>query len=136
MTLMRADHPDVLEFIEAKCKECTFENFNCSIALTDEFMTRLVSNDPSPWICKFNGESSAPRYMSRGAAGRVIAIATPELMDQNVHHAWANGEPDCVVIDTVNETNPLPRLAPIECCNPCGEQFLHSGDAINFGSIN
>jgi ribonucleoside-diphosphate reductase alpha chain len=57
-------------------------------------------------------------------------------MDEIVNFAWKNGEPGCVFIDTVNAANPLPGLGPLECCNPCGEQFLHSGDACNLGSIN
>jgi ribonucleoside-diphosphate reductase alpha chain len=38
MALMRVDHPDILEFIEAKSKDGTFKNFYFSIGLTDEFM--------------------------------------------------------------------------------------------------
>jgi ribonucleoside-diphosphate reductase alpha chain len=138
---MRVDHPDILEFIEAKAKEATFENFNFSIALTDEFMARVVANDPSPWMCRFNGELMPPRMITRDPEGRVrdiseITLSAPELMDEIVHHALANGEPGVVFIDTVNAANPLPGLGPIECCNPCGEQFLHSGDACNLGSIN
>jgi ribonucleoside-diphosphate reductase alpha chain len=42
-----------------------------------------------------------------------------------------DGELGCVFIDTVNAANVLPGLGRVECCNPCGEQFLHSGDACN-----
>jgi ribonucleoside-diphosphate reductase alpha chain len=141
MALMRIDHPDILEFISAKSRESTFENFNFSIALTDEFMTRVIAEDPSPWQCEWEGVKMAPRCITRDESGRIldiseVTISAPELMEEIINYAWNNGEPGCVFIDTVNTTNPLPGLGRIECCNPCGEQFLHSGDACNLGAIN
>ena len=141
MAMMRVDHPDILEFIEAKTRDGTFENFNFSVGLTDEFMQRVIDDDPSPWLCEWDGEKMNPRYITRDAAGRItdiseVTISAPELMQEIIHCAWHNGEPGCIFIDTVNKANPLPGLGRIECCNPCGEQFLHSGDACNLGSIN
>lgn len=141
MAMMRVDHPDIIEFIEAKAQQGTFENFNFSIGLTDEFMQRVIDEDPSPWLCEWNGEKMKPRYISRDNAGRITdiseaTISAPELMNEIIHSAWRNGEPGCIFIDTVNKANPLPGLGRIECCNPCGEQYLHSGDACNLGSIN
>jgi ribonucleoside-diphosphate reductase alpha chain len=141
MAMMKVDHPDILEFIEAKQKNGEYENFNFSVGLTDEFMEKVISNDPSPWMCQWKGEKIAPRYITRDASGRIeditpVTISAPELMDEIINCAWNNGEPGCIFIDTVNKQNPLPGLGPIQCCNPCGEQFLHSGDACNLGSIN
>jgi ribonucleoside-diphosphate reductase alpha chain len=141
MAVMRIDHPDILEFMEAKSNTGVFENFNFSIGFTDEFMEKVLANDRSPWLCNWKGEKMPPRLISRDGNGRVldiseVTISAPELMDEIVHRAWSNGEPGCVFIDTVNETNSLPGLGTIECCNPCGEQFLHSGDACNLGSLN
>ncbi|OHT08046.1 Ribonucleotide reductase, all-alpha domain containing protein [Tritrichomonas foetus] len=141
MAMMRVDHPDILEFIEAKAVNGTFENFNFSVGLTDDFMERVINNDPSPWMCEWNGEKLKPRYITRDAAGRItditeVTISAPEIMDELIHSAWRNGEPGCIFIDTVNKANPLPGLGRIECCNPCGEQYLHSGDACNLGAIN
>jgi ribonucleoside-diphosphate reductase alpha chain len=125
MALMRVDHPDILAFIEAKAKESTFENFNFSISFTDEFMERVVANDPSPWLCQWKGAKMPPRRITRDAGGRVtsisdVVISAPELMSEVVNYAWKNGEPGCVFIDTVNASNPLPGLGPIECCNCAG----------------
>jgi ribonucleoside-diphosphate reductase alpha chain len=52
MALMRIDRPDMIEFIEAKARERTFENFHFSIAFTDAFMSRVLANDASQWLCE------------------------------------------------------------------------------------
>ena len=126
MAVMRVDHPDILEFIDAKAECGKFENFNFSVGITDEFMERVMNKDPRPWMCEWKGEKMKPRMITRDSAG----------MDQIIFSAWRNGEPGYIFIDTVNRTNPLPGLGRIECCNPCGEQYLHSGDACNLGAIN
>jgi ribonucleoside-diphosphate reductase alpha chain len=141
MALMRIDHPDILEFMTAKAAEGRFANFNFSIALTDAFMEAAVFRPNETWKCQWQGVAMKPRGITRDAEGRILEITevdmtAGELLDRIVNCAWQNGEPGCVFIDTVNKTNPLPGLGPLECCVPCGEQFLHDGDACNLGSIN
>ncbi|OHS95553.1 Ribonucleotide reductase, all-alpha domain containing protein [Tritrichomonas foetus] len=141
MGIMRIDHPDVLEFISAKLIEGKYSNFNFSIALTDEFMDAAINRPTEPWLCEWKGQKMKPRKISRDPAGRVtnisdVDITTGDLLDTIVHFAWSNGEPGVVFIDTVNKKNPLPGIGRIECCNPCGEQYLHDGDACNLGAIN
>ena len=52
MGVMRIDHPDILEFIEAKWEEGTLVNFNLSVALTDKFMEQVKSKSTEPWYCE------------------------------------------------------------------------------------
>ncbi len=141
MGVMRVDHPDILEFIHCKEKEGELRNFNLSVGLTNEFMQKVKDNDPHPWICRFKNEETKPRRVIRDEHDviqeiREETLSARELFQEIINAAWQNGEPGCVFLDRVNETNPLPGLGTIEACNPCGEQFLHDGDVCNLGSIN
>ncbi len=140
MAVLRIDHPDILEFIHSKDVEGDLKNFNISVGLTNDFMEKVRSNDPSPWMCEWRGEKMKPRRIYRD--GRIVTdtkeetLTARELFTEIITSAWKTGEPGCVFLDKVNETNPLPGLGRIEACNPCGEQFLHDGDVCNLGSIN
>ena len=141
MAMMRVDHPDVLDFISCKETEGDIRNFNISITMTDEFMEQLEKNPDKQWMCTFKGKKLKPHKVSRHANGAVssvedIDISVKELFDMLVDHAWLNGEPGIAFIDTINRTNPLPDMGPIQASNPCGEQFLHAYDNCNLGSLN
>lgn len=126
MAIMCVEHPDIIEFLHCKKKEGVLKNFNISVGLTDRFMQAVVSKDPRPWKCSFGGVEYDPRRIVRDENHAVVSI-TPcvmtasELFDEIIHAAWSNGEPGCVFLDTINNSNPLPGMGRIEACNPCGE---------------
>jgi ribonucleoside-diphosphate reductase alpha chain len=141
MAVMRVDHPDILEFIYCKKEEGAVNNFNVSVGLTNKFMELVKRNDPNPWMCEWNSKVLKPRRVTRNKNFSVVGVeevtmTARELFQEIINCAWKNGEPGCVFLDRVNETNPVPGLGRIEACNPCGEQFLHDGDVCNLGSIN
>lgn len=141
MAMMEVTHPDILDFIGSKKVEGEIRNFNISIKVTDAFMKKLVESPDEQWFCEWKGEKMKPHKVLRAPNRAVIGveeinITVKEIFDELVEHAWLNGEPGIVFIDEVNRTNPLPGLGPIDCSNPCGEQFLHHYDNCNLGSIN
>lgn len=141
MAMMRVDHPDILDFISCKANEGEIRNFNISLTVTDEFMEQLTKSPDKQWMCAFGGKNMKPRKVSRHPNGAVFKaeetdITVKELFDLLVEHAWLNGEPGIAFIDTINRTNPLPDMGPIQASNPCGEQFLHAYDNCNLGSLN
>ncbi len=141
MAVMSVEHPDILEFVHSKAKEGDIKNFNISVGLTNRFMEGVYKNDQTPWKCRFKGKDYNPRRIYRDENDTIVDVkeetmTAKELFQEIIAAAWSNGEPGCVFLDKVNETNPLPGLGRIEACNPCGEQFLHDGDVCNLGSIN
>lgn len=141
MSMMRVDHPDILDFIECKTVEGEIRNFNISVTVTDEFMEKLEKSPNEQWYCKFNGKTMKPHKVLRHPNGAVydaieVDITVKELFDTLVEHAWLNGEPGIAFVDTWNKANPLPDLGPLAATNPCGEQTLQPYDNCNLGSIN
>jgi len=124
MGVMRVDHPDILDFIHCKEKEGEINNFNISIAVTDEFMQQVESKSKEPWMCTFKGKKMFPQRVTRDERGVVLSakevkVTAEEIMYEIVSSAWSNGEPGIIFIDEVNRTNPLPGAGRIESCNPC-----------------
>jgi len=125
MAVMSVDHPDILEFIRCKDAEGDLKNFNISVGLTHRFMKAVKENDPKPWITQFKGKKFNIREIERDRNFNLVSInetkmTARELFMRIVESAWKTGEPGCVFLDTVNESNPLPGLGRIEACNPCG----------------
>ncbi|GFM38614.1 vitamin B12-dependent ribonucleotide reductase [Desulfovibrio psychrotolerans] len=123
MGILRVDHPDILEFIRAKEREGEFNNFNFSVALTEDFMKAVEKNEEYPLI--------APH--TKRERGRLNAREVFELL---VRKAWESGDPGIVFLDRINRDNPTPTLGEIESTNPCGEQPLLPYEACNLGSVN
>ncbi len=121
MGVLRIDHPDILEFIEAKEKPGFLENFNVSVAVTDEFMR----------LARSGGEINLVNPRNREVTGSLNA---PELMNLIANSAWRGGDPGVIFIDRINAAHPIPGI--IEATNPCGEQPLLPYESCNLGSIN
>jgi ribonucleoside-diphosphate reductase alpha chain len=64
-------------------------------------------------------------------------IYAPDIWNRIVASAHKYAEPGVAFIDQVNRHNHMMNsMGPIFSCNPCGEQFLHSNNSCNLGSID
>ena len=123
MGILRCDHPDIVDFVEAKIEEGAFSNFNLSVAVTDEFMEAVKKNR------KFDLINPRTRKVARSIKARV-------LFDLIVYSAWRTGDPGLIFIDEINRRNPTPQLGRIEATNPCGEIPLLPNESCNLASVN
>jgi ribonucleoside-diphosphate reductase alpha chain len=59
MAVLRIDHPDIVEFIEAKHDPTAFTNFNFSVAIDDAFVCSTGGSCQKPIRCCFRPLNSA-----------------------------------------------------------------------------
>jgi ribonucleoside-diphosphate reductase alpha chain len=123
MGVLRVDHPDILEFVEAKLDGRSLQNFNLSVAVTDGFMEAARSGE---------------RYgLVHPASGRVVdRLDARAVFDRIVEAAWRTGDPGLLFLDAIARGNPTPALGAIEATNPCGEVPLLPWESCILGSVN
>ncbi len=126
MATLRCDHPDLLEFVNAKRIRGQLTRFNLSVAVTDAFMECLARQDDWPLV--FAPGPDAPRVeRSVPAVSLWTAIADA---------AWASAEPGVLFLDRINRENNLRHCEVLSATNPCGEIPLPPYGACNLGSFN
>lgn len=121
MGVMRVDHPDIVEFINAKHDNHTLTGFNISVAVTDEFMEAVARG--SSFALRFNGET-------------YNEVDARELWEMIMRSTYDWAEPGVLFIDTINKMNNLWYCETIAATNPCGEQPLPPFGACLLGSFN
>ncbi len=123
IAILRADHPDIMEFIFSKSKPGELNNFNISVGMTAAFMEAVK-------------KSTTYDLTDPNTQEKKGALNAREVYQGLVEQAWKNGDPGIVFLDRLNRDNPTPELGEIETTNPCGEQPLLPGEACTLGSIN
>jgi len=88
MGVLRADHPDIEEFIDAKRDGRSFRNFNLSVGAPDAFLEAAAAG--RPW---------ALRHPRTGQAVRELPAA--ELLARIAGAAWQTGDPGLLFLDAI-----------------------------------
>jgi ribonucleoside-diphosphate reductase alpha chain len=123
MGILRCDHPDIFEFIEAKLGSNRLSNFNIPVGVTDRFMRAVTRGESYDLINPRTGRKT----------GRIKARPVFELI---ANAAWHTGDPGLIFLDEINRRNPTPLAGKIEATNPCGELPLLPYESCNLASIN
>ena len=123
MGILAVDHPDILEFIEAKRVGETLTNFNLSVAVSDQFMRAVQKGEKYKLINPRTDE----------AEGQLPARRVFDLIAEA---AWKTGDPGLLFIGEINRKNPAPKAGKLEATNPCGEVPLLPYESCNLGSVN
>lgn len=104
MGVLRIDHPDIEEFIEAKTNTHNLTQFNLSVGVTDEFMKSVRDN--TDFNLHYNG-----RVYKR--------VSARHLWEKLMRATWDWAEPGILFIDRINEMNNLYYCETITSTNPC-----------------
>jgi ribonucleoside-diphosphate reductase alpha chain len=121
MATLRADHPDIEAFIDAKREPGRLRMFNLSVLVSDAFM--LAVKEDAPWQLSFAGTSYK-------------VLPARALWDKIMRATYDYAEPGVIFIDRINRANNLAYCETISATNPCGEQPLPPYGACLLGSIN
>ena len=121
MATMRCDHPDVMQFIEAKQDSARLRMFNLSVLVTDDFMEAVKAG--GSWDLKFDGKI-------------YHTVDAQDLWNKIMKGTYEYAEPGVIFIDRINKLNNLNYVETIAATNPCGEQPLPPYGACLLGSIN
>lgn len=121
MGVLRVDHPDIEEFIDAKQNHHRLTNFNISVAVTDKFMEAVEADLDFPLV--WGGE-------------QYRVVKARRLWDKIMRATWDWAEPGVLFIDRINRKNNLHYVETIAATNPCGEQPLPPHAACLLGSFN
>jgi ribonucleoside-diphosphate reductase alpha chain len=145
LATLRCDHPDVLEFIEAKRDPLALPFFNLSVSIQDAFLEAVRRDLDWPLLFPLlPGESPGAQVPLREWPGcdRPVAcrvqrvLRARELWERLLAMNHECAEPGVQFVDTVNARNNLYWRETLTATNPCGEEPLPPHGACNLGSIN
>ncbi len=146
MEILNVDHPDIIEFINAKSNEekkawalieqgysggmngeaygsVSFQNCNMSVRVSDDFMKAVNNN--GQWQTKFvkNGEV-CETFKAR------------DILNKIAEGTWICGDPGIQSDDIIQKYHTCKNSGRINATNPCSEYVFLDDTACNLASIN
>ena len=122
MATLRADHPMVAKFVDAK-RDADFSEWRLNISL---FVTEEL----------FRAAEASESWNLTDNDGKTVAtIDAKELVSKISDSAWYCGEPGILFADRIDRDNPTPQWEYVSTA-PCAEVAMAEGEACQFSYIN
>lgn len=163
MLLMDVDHPDIIDFIEAKAKEekiagtllatgkygkgmdseallhAFHQNSNLSVRVSDEFME--AAKHKAHWNLvsrSYHHLEKQPESRTMvGILGKVVeSIRADTILQRIAECAWECADPGIQYHDTINQWHTCANDEPIFASNPCSEYLFIDETSCNLASLN
>ena len=119
LLVLNDDHPDLLEFVNAKVKHGELENANISIGFTEDIEEFLKKDTHH---LKWQDET-------------LKEVKPDDIWKKFIHNTFTDGDPGFLNLYLINKMNNLWYCREIKACNPCGELPLESYGVCNLGNI-
>ncbi len=119
LALMKVSHPDIFKFINSKVKDGLLNNFNISVAVTEDFLDAVETN--GNWELRFNRQV-------------YDTIQARDLWNLIMHNAVHHAEPGLINWDNIRNNNSY-YFDNIISPNPCGEVPLPDNGVCCLGSL-
>ena len=138
MGILRIDHPDIFEFINAKRTLGRWNNFNISVGVTDAFMNSVLNNET--WELTHRARPGAA-LLQLGARQRpdglwiYQSVPAQVIWEKIMQSAYDFAEPGIIFLDHINRDNNLSYCESITATNPCGEQPLPAYGCCDLGPV-
>ncbi|TFC57838.1 vitamin B12-dependent ribonucleotide reductase [Cryobacterium sp. TMT2-15-1] len=146
MVVLDVDHPDIVQFIEAKSREegkiralrdagydmdlggedlasVQYQNANNTVRVTDAFM-RSVENDTSFSLT------------SRQDGSEIESVSGAALFRQLAQAAWDCADPGIQYDGAISDWHTTPESGRISASNPCSEYMSLDNSSCNLASLN
>ncbi len=143
---LRCDHPDIIEFIEAKRVGGGLHHFNLSVQITDDFIDAVHQDAEWPLVFPLAPSSrmTDDEILMRVWTGQQVAgpcrvharVRAREIWHKLMLSAYTSSEPGVLFVDRINQQNNLYYREHLTTTNPCGEIPLPPYGACDLGSIN
>ncbi len=161
ISLLNINHPDIINYIEAKKIPNYLTKFNMTISITDEFMECVENDDDWEfWFPDINcqeydteWDGDFKKWKDKYPTKRTIykVMNAKSIWELIIDNMYNRNEPGLFFIDNANKYNNLLYKQRIVALNPCGEitmlsdggtetiggkKYDHLGDICNLGYIN
>jgi len=132
MAMLDIDHPDILNFIEAKSDPTneTYKRFNFSVRIPDWFYDLLADSPESPMFVQ---PKSGDKYK---LIQNDKEVTVRQLWSKLVENAWRTGEPGIFNSTIAYDRCSITNVDSHVLSNPCQEHVAIPYSSCCLGSIN